>query len=166
MRHVLPLAAALTLLWTSTGCESGTYRDLTVTVPSAVAATFTAEAPGVLVVPEVGGAAFALCGQEVSDPLNFAFDTLYSCRPDKGERDVLVEAWIDEAPTGWTAAEICGASVTDRGLVYAGDRTDPVPTLELASTPAASWAYGSTQATWKGDSSPCGGTLRTQIDLQ
>jgi hypothetical protein len=180
MRPILTLSLALAALGLTTGCESGTYRDITVTVPSSVTSRFTEEAPGVLVIPEVSGrgGTYALCGQEEPEPLQFAFDSLFSCRPEKGERDVLVEAWVDEAPAGWTAEEICGALRTDRGLAYDGDReaeptdsgdtgvqgTDPV--LELAETPEEGWAYGAVEATWKGDASPCGGTLRAELAVR
>lgn len=180
MRSVLSLSLALTALSLATGCESGTYRDITVTLPSSVTSRFSEEAPGVLVVPEVsqGGGTYALCGQAEPEPLQFAYDSIFSCRPEKGERDVLVEAWVDEAPAGWTAEEICGASRTDYGLSYEGDReAEPldsgdtgaqpaVPQLELAASPADGWAYGAVQAEWKGDASPCGGTLRAELTVR
>jgi len=180
MRPLLSLALALTALGIATGCESGTYRDITVTVPDSVTSRFTKDAPGVLVIPEVslGGGTYALCGQAEPQPLQFAFDTLFSCRPDKGDRDVLVEAWVDEAPAGWTPEEICGASRSDHGLAYEGEREvesmesgdtgarSGIPTLALAVAPEESWAYGAVQATWKGDASPCGGTLRAELTVR
>lgn len=162
----------LFLLALTTGCESGTYRQLEVTLPDAVTAAHDAEAPGVLVSDLWPGVPLrALCGQAEPKALIFGRDDLFSCMPDAAEQTVRV--WVDPAPRGWNREELCSAPSGELGLTYGGERTvgstgdtglsPRAPVLELAEGPEAGWAQGRTVGTWRRDGSPCGGRLEVEV---
>jgi hypothetical protein len=162
-------------------CESGTYRSLTVELPEAVTSAHDEARPGVLVSDLWPGRALhALCGQREGKALTFAEDELFSCMPDDTKQ--LVRVWVEPAPTGWTAEELCAAAPGDRlGLVYGGERTvvdtsdtsdtglaeqeGRAPELVLAEAPEPGWSQGSAMGEWSRDGSPCGGRIEVSVTV-
>lgn len=174
-------SVAVLVLW---GCESGMERKLEVTVPAAVAAGFSAAAPGVVVSdlgqPDGGGGQSytLLCGQS-SASLTLLQDLGFGCLKDspglEGTRET-VRAWVQPMPASWNAALLCGArrdspyyeatrfAPADAGAGDAGAADAGAPG-EVAPEPLAPWAQGTGTGTWKRDGSLCGGILDAKLTL-
>jgi len=144
------------------GCESGNARVINVTVPFAVASTFSEATRGVVVLDVDGQqlASVVLCGQTLPALLVVSQDLGFGCIGSREGTTESVGVWVQPMPMGW-ADVACSASrqfyrpslpAADAGTMFAG-------------MPQATWAQGAVDAAWKRDGSPCGGILKTSVTL-
>ena len=157
MRTFLVVVAVL-----GAGCESGNDRVVNVTVPAAVASTFTEMSRGVVVV-DVGGEQFStvvLCGQMLPTPLVVSQDLGFGCIGSREGTTESVGVWVQPMPMGWVGLP-CSAARQFYGLSL--PEVDGGTTL--ARMPQPSWAQAAVEAPWKRNGSPCGGILKTALTL-
>lgn len=157
MRTLVVFVAVL-----SAGCESGNARVINVTVPAAIAGTFSEATRGVVVL-DVGGQQFAtvvLCGQTLPTPLVVSQDLGFGCIGAFEGTTESLGVWVQPMPTGW-ADVACSAS----RQFYRPSLPTVDGGTQLERMPQAMWAQGAVDAAWKRDGSPCGGILKTSVTL-
>ncbi|MFT3840595.1 MAG: hypothetical protein QM723_26640 [Myxococcaceae bacterium] len=178
--HKWLLAAVVVVM---AGCESGTARQVEVTVPSDIASTFSATAPGVVVTDlgaDAGHSFTLLCGQTTQTQLTLEQDLGFGCLSKTKEGTTeSVKVWVEPMPTSWDAASLCSkrtdrsfyqetsfAPVPDAGSTDGGVDGGTVDDGEgVAATPSSSWVQASGSGTWKRDGSPCGGLMNVKVTL-
>lgn len=178
--HKWFLAAVVVVM---AGCESGTARQVEVTVPSSVASTFSATAPGVVVTDlgaDAGHSFTLLCGQTTQSKLVLEQDLGFGCLSKAKEgTSETVKVWVEPMPAGWDAASLCSkradrsfyeetsfAPVPDAGSSDGGVDGGTVENGEgVAAAPDPAWVQASGSGTWGRDASPCGGQMNVKVTL-
>lgn len=165
------------LVFAVSACESGTARAVKVTLPSAVASSFTAEAPGLLV-SDLGARVqpyVVLCGQPLKNPVHLSQDLGFGCLGSLDGTSETVRVWAQPMPSEWDRAAACAAFAKDREFYRAfsvailanadGGVDGGVDAGTPAPAPEPSWAQGTDESTWRRDVSPCGGVISFEVTL-
>jgi hypothetical protein len=156
-----------------TACESGTSRSVKLTVPESIAASFTAQSPG-LIVSDLGSRAapyVALCGQAPKNPVYLSQDRGFGCVGSLNGTSETARVWVQPLPPGWDPARACAQASQQREfysefqLVTADGGVEGVDAGALADAPQATWAQGTDESTWRRDVSPCGGVINFEVTL-
>ncbi|MDP2270027.1 MAG: hypothetical protein Q8N23_28525 [Archangium sp.] len=139
-------------------------------MPGSVATSFSATSPGLVVSDLAGdvGAYLALCGQALKSPIHLSRDIEFSCLGALNGTTETARVWVQPLPAGWDATAACARSAKDREFydVQSFAPADAgVDAGVLAAEPAATWAQGSDEATWRRDISPCGGVVSFDVTL-
>lgn len=160
----------LSLVLVVSGCESGTSRVVKVTLPAAVATSFTAEAPG-LIVADLGSRVepyVPLCGQTPKNPIHLSQDRGFGCIGSLEGMSETVRVWVQPLPAGFSAPAACARASQQREFYSDFTLVTPDGGVDggaLATAPEASWAQGTDEGTWKRDLSPCGGVISFEVTL-
>lgn len=153
-------------------CESGLSIQYTLTVPNELATSRSSEEPGLLrVTDDRNHAVRVLCGQSISEVLEYSVDLGFGCLDDLRDTTEPRTAWIEPVPETWDHAELCslpeppnrsqGVSIDPSITGHDGSTFDV-----LAEEPDETWSQGTAEGTWRRDGSPCGGFLPVEITLR
>src|SRR5690242_16982055 len=91
------------------GCESGNSIVVDLTVPDALATSFSASSPAVLrMSTSFGVESYApLCGGTLATPFTAVKDLGFGCLSAVGHSTEPLQAWIEPLPEGWDKAAFC-----------------------------------------------------------
>jgi hypothetical protein len=154
------------------GCESGVSVEVTWRVPAEVAATYSLEAPGVLVTnfPTYTGErpGIGVCGEPVAHVLSWDH---FGCKPD-GVKEDTIEGWIVPMPPSWDPVALCEAASLTALVTPPDTAAEPEPFRSDELFPPGELAarsdgdpYGSTVAKWH-KTPICGGWIEGEVLVQ
>ncbi len=164
-------ALVLGLLVTLIACESGTAEFVSIDVPDDLAESFSPQAPGLLRTDGGYELVATLCGEPLPEPAELSNDHGFGCLEDDLDGlEVARQAWVEPMPEAWDAEALCAMPPADpawRGLVPDAEITGSAGSFaeDLAAEIDPAWPQAVGFGSWKRDLSPCGGSLRVEIDL-
>jgi hypothetical protein len=153
------------------GCESGNSIVVDLTVPDALATSFSASSPAVLrMSTSFGVESYApLCGSTLARPFTAVKDLGFGCLSDVGHSTEQLQAWVEPLPGGWDKTAFCALTSQRDGIDLgkaAPKGADGGVDDSLAAQPDASWHQAQATVTWGRDGSACGGIAKGSLSLQ